>query len=144
MSGDLGDGPGFLWHLPSALDQQTGLLEVGLLLIEVLLDGLGFKRDSERRAEIENQAAAIRRRYLNEASAGEQIESSDEPDEAAPSLVSDRVADPVVDDSGDLTRHDSSPSLDGLDNPSVGDGSASGDELRAHTPDADHPKGGGA
>lgn len=41
-------------------------------------------------------------------------------------------------------RHNSSPSLDGLNNPSVGDGSASGDEHRDHTSDADHPDGGGA
>lgn len=112
MSGDFGDVPGALWILPSAPDKQTGLLEVGLLLIDVLLDGLGFKSDSERRAEIENHASAIRRRYLNEASTGDQIESADELDEAAASLVSDRVTDPVVDDGGDLTRHDSSPSLD--------------------------------
>lgn len=106
------------------------MLEVGLLLIEVLLDGLGFKSDSERRAEIENQVSAIRRRYLNEAGAGEQIEPADELNEAAPGPVSDRVADSVIDDGGDLTRHDSSPSLDARSGAghtaSVGDGPAAG------------------
>lgn len=114
MSGDLPSAsPGALWNLPDGPDETTeALLQVGLLLIEVLLDGFGFKRDSKRRAEIENHAASIRRRYLKESGAGDQLESADELDEAAPGLVSDRVTDSVIDDGGDLTRHDSSPSLD--------------------------------
>lgn len=110
MSSDPSGGLGALWQLPDDLDIHQpsagplALLEVGILLIEVLLDGLGFKSDSERRAEIENQVSAIRRRYLNEAGTGDQLESADELDEAAPGLVGDLLSNAHHESPGQMKR----------------------------------------
>lgn len=108
--------------------------ELLALQIRLLAITSGLERNGQAVAHAKQDVAAVCRGDFNEVGSRRELEALNSIDDGAQGLGGDGVAEPPVGDSG----HDASPSFDGVDSLSVGDGPVTGGDPAG----PGHPKGG--